>query len=127
ARRVIPRTGPPAAGTASNLRMLPITPIRAYDPGDGTGVAAGHVFNGTTRRIDLDPPGDYEAALVNVTIDATQGAGWVRTWGTRARRPATSTINADAPGSIVANAAIVPPDADGSFVIEPAIDRKSGV
>lgn len=122
--RVITPTGAPAAGTASNLRMLPITPIRAYDTGDGTGVAAGHVFNGTTRRIDLDPPGDYEAALVNVTIDATQGAGWVRTWGTRARRPATSTINADAPGSIVANAAIVPLDADGSFVIESSMTTR---
>lgn len=122
--RAITPSGPLAPGTANDLRMLPITPIRAYDTGDGTGVAAGHVFNGTTRRIELDPPGDYEAALVNVTIDATAGPGWVRTWGTRGGRPATSTINADTPGSIVANAAIVPLDGDGSFVIESSMTTR---
>ena len=115
-RKITPTT-PAASSARSNLRMIPVTPFRAYDTGPNepaVGVAAGKVFNGTTRRIDLDPPGAYEAALVNVTYDNNAGAGFVRLWGTQALRPATSSLNADAAGTIGANAAIVPLDGAGT-------------
>jgi hypothetical protein len=122
-RKVTPTT--PAATSARNdLRMIPVTPFRAYDTGPNepaVGVAPGKVFNGTTRRIDLDPPGAYEAALVNVTYDSNAGAGFVRLWGTQALRPVTSSLNADAANTIGANAAIVPLDGAGRFMLESTI------
>ncbi len=76
------------------------------------------MFNGTTRRIDLDPPAPYEAALVNLTYDSTSSAGFMRVWRARDPRPVTSSVNAERPGTIVANSAIVPLADDGSFVLE---------
>ena len=122
-RKITPTT--PAASSARNdLRMIPVTPFRAYDTGPNepaVGVAPGKVFNGTTRRIDLHPPGAFEAALVNVTYDNNAGAGFVRLWGTHALRPATSSLNADAANTIGANAAIVPLDGAGRFMLESTI------
>src|SRR5690606_33642953 len=90
---------------------------RAYDtqdePGERTRLVAG-----TTRLIATGVPDGAVAALVNLTIADTEGAGYLRTWVPRGARPATSTVNADAPGSAVANAAIVPLDADGRFLVE---------
>lgn len=122
-RKITPTTAA-ASSARSNLHMIPVTPFRAYDTGPNepaVGVAPGKVFNGTTRRIDLHPPGAYEAALVNVTYDDTAGAGFVRLWGTHALRPPTSSLNADAPGTIGANAAIVPLDSSGRFMLESAL------
>ena len=122
-RKVTPTT-PAASNARSNLRMIPVTPFRAYDTGPiepAVGVAPGKVFNGTTRRIDLHPSGAYEAALVNVTYDNNAGAGFVRLWGTQALRPATSSLNSDAPATIGANTAIVPLDSAGRFMLESAM------
>jgi hypothetical protein len=55
---------------------------------------------------------------VNITYADNPGVGFVKLWGSRALRPPTSSLNADAPGSVGANAAIVPLDAAGSFVLE---------
>ncbi|MDJ0770471.1 MAG: PQQ-dependent sugar dehydrogenase [Ilumatobacter sp.] len=115
--RMISSTAPLTTSTAKDLKMIPTTPFRAYDT-QGIGVPAGRVVGGTTRVVDLDPPGAYEAALVNLTYDATDGPGFVRTWATRGARPETSSLNADRPGSIVANAAVVPLDDDGTFILE---------
>ena len=117
-------TTPALSSARNNLRMIPVTPFRAYDTGPNepaVGVAAGKVFNGTTRRIDLHPPAAYEAALVNITYDSNAGAGFVRLWGTQALRPPTSSLNADAPATIGANAAIVPLDSNGRFMLESAL------
>ena len=118
-RKVTPVTTPIPPAAAAH-KIVPVTPFRAYDTENGIGVAAGDVFNATTRRVDLDPPGDYEAAFVNITYARTDGPGFLRTWGTREARPATSSVNAGPPGSAVANAAIVPLDDEGTFIIESA-------
>jgi glucose/arabinose dehydrogenase len=115
-RAIVPPA--PASSATGTMKLIPTAPVRAYDTGNGTGVAAGRVVAGTTRRVDLDPPGAYEAALVNLTYDATSSAGYLRAWRARGTRPATSSLNADRPLGIVANAAVVPLDADGSFVFE---------
>jgi len=102
----------------SNLKLIPTVPVRRYDTGDGVGVAPGHVVSGTTRLVDLSPPGAYEAALVNLTYDATAGPGHLTVWEPRSARPSTSSLTADRPGAIVANAAIVPLAAAGRFVLQ---------
>ena len=71
-------------------------------------------------RPALDLPAGAQAALVNVTVAGTAGPGFVRTWVPRALRSTTSTVNADTAGSFVANAAVVPVDADGAFMLEVA-------
>ena len=116
-RKIVP-TDPPAPTTGTSLRMIPITPFRAYDTGHAIGTTMGDVFNGTTRLVDLNPPGSYEAALVNITIDATKGPGFLRAWTPKGLRPSTSSINADGPNAVIANAAVVPLGPDGSFVVE---------
>lgn len=120
ALRVITPTAAPASSVRSGLRMVPVSPVRVYDTGADTavGVAPGPVVGGTTRVIDTNPPADYEAALVNLTFDATRGPGFMRAWTTRGARPATSVLNSDAFGTTVANMAIVPLAGDGTFVIE---------
>jgi glucose/arabinose dehydrogenase len=125
-RKVTPTT-PAASSARNNLKMIPITPFRAYDTGPtqpAIGVVAGKVFNGTTRRVELHPPAGTAAALVNVTYDDNAGAGFVRLWGTQALRPPTSSLNADAPGTIGANAAIVPLDSNGRFMLESAMTSR---
>ena len=116
--RAISSTAPLASSTADDLKIVPITPERAYDTGQAIGTTNGPVFNGTTRLVDLPQPAGAEAALVNITYDATSGPGFIRAWGTQAARPSTSALNADQAGAIVANSAIVPLDADGTFVLE---------
>jgi glucose/arabinose dehydrogenase len=116
-RKIVP-TAAPAAATPTDLRIEPITPVRVYDTEAGIGVPAGEVFNGTTRSVDLAAPDGARAALVNITVADTEGPGFVRAWAGRSARPATSNVNADAAGTFVANATIVPLDADGGFVLE---------
>lgn len=102
----------------SGLELVPVTPFRAYDTGNGTGAAGGDVFNGTTRVVDLDPPAGAAAALVNLTYDRTAGPGFVRAWASRTPRPGTSALNADRPGTTAANSAVVALADDGTFVLE---------
>ncbi len=104
-----------------DLAIDPITPIRAYDTGNGTGVAgaaAGDMLPATTRIVDLDPPNDVRAALVNITMNDTAGSGFVRTWQPGTMRPETSSVNAFGPNATVGTAVIVPLADDGTFVLE---------
>jgi glucose/arabinose dehydrogenase len=117
ALRVISSLAPLRSPAVSGLRMIPIDPFRAYDT-NGIGVAAGDFFNGTTRVVDLDPPSEYAAALVNITIAGSKGQGLVRTWIAGGERPRTSSVNVDRSGSFVANSAIVPLAPDGTFMLE---------
>ena len=104
--------------TVTGLKMIPVTPFRAYDTGNGTGATPGAVFNGTTRVVDLSPPAGAAAALVNLTFDQTAGPGFVRTWAARTLRPGTSALNADRPNTTAANTAVIALADDGSFVLE---------
>ena len=120
-RPVVDDTPPP--DPSSGLEIDPVTPFRAYDTGDGTGVPGGEigdVVGGTQRVVDLDPPVDVQAALVNITMANTAGAGFVRTWAPPDPRPETSSVNANRAGATVGNAVIVPLTDAGSFVLEAA-------
>ena len=116
--RMITPPSVPVQPQSSGLKMEPVTPFRAYDTGNGTGAAAGDVFNGTTRVVDLDPPAGTDAALVNLTYDQTDGPGFVKTWASRTLRPGTSALNADRAATTAANSAIVALADDGTFVLE---------
>lgn len=120
--RMIRPDAAPVVDPPVDAELLPITPVRAYDTSrsgatDAVGVEAGFVVGGTSRRIDLDPPAGATAALVNVTVAAAAGPGFVTTWPT-GDRPDTSTVNVDRPGGVVANATIVTLAADGSFLLD---------
>jgi glucose/arabinose dehydrogenase len=116
-RKIVP-TAAPTPVTPTELRIEPVTPVRAYDTDAGIGVAPGAVFNGSTRYVELPAPTEARAALVNITLADTAGPGFVRAWAGRSARPATSNVNADSTGTFAANATIVPLDADGGFVLE---------
>lgn len=117
-RKVTPNDAPVPPPTGQ-MSYAAITPTRAYDT-NGTGVAAGAAFNGTTRLVDLDAPAGARAAFVNLTIADTAGAGYLRTWIAGGARPGTSSVNAEGPGAFVANGAVVPLDANGRFIVEAA-------
>jgi len=110
----ITATAAPAVTTDAATVFSASPPYRAFDTQD----EGAKVIGGTTRLVASGLPAGSTAALVNITLDATAGAGFLRAWVPRGLRPATSTVNAEAAGGIVANAAIVPLDADGRFVIE---------
>ncbi len=107
----------PAAATSPALAYTPLAAAnRAYDTRLNIGVAPGTVRANTTRLVDLgitDPA--VKAALVNITMDAPFGATHVTASEPRTEFVATSNLNA-APGDIVANASIVPVDADGNLL-----------
>ena len=107
-------TPPPA--TPSTFAASP--PFRAYDTqNEGAGA---RLTAGTSRLVDTQLPDGATAALVNLTIADTVGSGYLKAWVPGGTRPATSSVNADA-GSIVANAAIVPLDAEGRFIVETSV------
>lgn len=91
------------------------TPSRRFDSRALTPAAplrAGH-----TRLVDLDAPAGATAAVVNLTLVRPQSDGAFATaWQPRTERPSTSNLNAGA-GENVANASIVPLDADGRMLV----------
>lgn len=108
----------PAASTSAGLAYTPLaTARRAYDTRSNIGIAPGTVRANTTRLVDLGINDlAVKAALVNITMDAPIGPSYIVATQPRTESVATSNVNA-APGEIVANASIVPIDADGNVLI----------
>ena len=108
----------PVAPNSPPLAFTPLaSPARAYDTRNNIGVGVGLMRGGTTRLVDLgvsDPT--VKAALVNITMVAPQGGGYVTASQPRTEHPATSNVNA-LPGEIVANASIVPIDSSGHLLL----------
>ncbi len=118
--RMIKPDAAPASLPPDGLTFYPaLEPERVYDTQNGTGAAAGDILNGTTRRVRAaEPLSGVEAALVNITIANSAGPGFARTWHPRGARPGSSTVNVDRAGDFVANAAVVPLDDNGDFIVE---------
>lgn len=110
----------PPSTTSSALAYTPLgTAVRAYDTRDNTGVAAGTIRAGTTRYIDLGIATDHgriKAALVNMTMVDSSGAGYVVASEGRTEHPQSSNLNASA-GEVAANTSIVPIDAAGKIIV----------
>lgn len=91
------------------------TPVRSFDSRALSPAAP--LRAGQTRLIDLDAPSGATAAFVNLTLVQPQSdAANATAWQPRTSRPATSNVNAPA-GANVANASIVPLDADGQLMV----------
>jgi len=103
-------------------RALP--PYRAFDSKDDAANANGRLTGGTPQTIDTNVPAGATAALVNLTIADTVAPGFLRVWKPGATPPETSTVNAETAGGYVANAAIVPVDDEGNFVVESLTDAR---
>lgn len=116
--RAITPSGAPTPTPTGASTFVASPPFRAYDTQDeGPG---GRLAAGTSRLVDTQLPDGATAALVNLTIADPVGSGYLKAWVPGGARPETSSVNAD-PGSIVANAAIVPLDADGRFIVETSV------
>lgn len=105
-------------------QFVQYTPRRAYD----SRLQDGKLASGEDRTISLEGlvgplPTRAGSALVNVTVDQTEGAGFLTVWTpigeNGSARPATSNINWSADNEILANLAVVKlvGDHDPSFVI----------
>ena len=106
--------GAPVDSGPQRYEPLP-TPDRRFDSRELSPAAP--LRAGQTRLIDLDAPAGATAALVNLALVRPQSNGANATaWQPRTMRPATSNVNAPS-GANVANASIVPLDADGRMVL----------
>ena len=107
-------TSPSAPSGPLVFDRLP-TVQRAFD--SRTESPPARIRGGRTRLISLGAAAvGAEAALVNITLTNPVGDTFATAWEPRTTRPATSNINALG-GEDVANASVVPVDAQGRIVI----------
>jgi len=107
-----------AAGPVAAGRFLGVDPLRVLDTRDGTGVPAGILGAGETRRLDLSrvaPPGTSGVAL-SVTTTEVVLPGFVTVWPTGEELPVASNLNAGT-GGTRANLVLVPLASDGSVTL----------
>lgn len=86
-------------------------PVRVYDSRSSDGKLA----VGTTRTIDLKVPLGVRAALITLTVDGTEGGGFVTAYANDTGLPATSTINWTQSDQAVATTTTVAVDRDGKI------------
>lgn len=106
--------GPAAAVTTDPGGFNPLTPTRALDTRNGSGCVAG-VRNLTLGGL-FGVPADAAAVLLNVTVDAPWGSGFLTVYPAGAARPTASNLNFT-PGAIVPNAVTVKLGAGGAISI----------
>jgi len=118
----------PASG--STLAFYPLTPCRIADTrsssfpqGLGPPFLTGHtqrdfpILNATSCGI----PSTAKAYSLNFSVVPHGGLGYLTVWPTGQTRPLVSTLN-DVPGTIIANAAIVPAGTSGDVSVYPSND-----
>ncbi|MFI5117104.1 MAG: choice-of-anchor tandem repeat GloVer-containing protein, partial [Terriglobales bacterium] len=118
----------PASG--STLPFYPLPPCRVadtrhstYPPGLGPPYLTGHaerqfpILNATSCNI----PSNAAAYSLNFSVVPHGGLGYLTVWPPRQTRPLVSTLN-DLPGTIIANAALVPAGTGGDVSVYPSSD-----
>ena len=109
--------GQPNPEPSVALRYVPTMPSdRVFDsrrPTDGVAPLAGNVIRTISTGVD---GAVTRAVLVNIAYVAPAADGFLRAWQAGGQMPTTSNINALA-NEVVANAAIVPVDAQGRIDI----------
>ena len=116
--------------SGSTLAFYPLTPCRVADTrsssfpqGLGAPFLPGHterqfpILNATSCNI----PTAAEAYSLNFSVVPHGGLGYLTVWPTGETRPLVSTLN-DVPGTIIANAAIVPAGTGGDVSVYPSND-----
>jgi uncharacterized repeat protein (TIGR03803 family) len=117
--------------SGSTLAFYPLTPCRIADtrnntfpPGLGPPFLPGHqerdfpILAATTCNI---PSSGVAAYSLNFSVVPHGGLGYMTVWPTGQTRPLVSTLN-DVPGTIIANAAIVPAGTSGDVSVYPSND-----
>ncbi len=106
--------------TSSGLAFYKLDPCRVMDTRGEAGVviAGGYLSAGETRTVPIlssscGLPSTAQAYALNVTAVPHTGLSYLKLWPTGLSQPNVSTLNS--PGSITANAAILPAGTDGSF------------
>jgi YVTN family beta-propeller protein len=116
--------------SGSTLAFYPLTPCRIADTrktnfpqGLGAPYLPGHqerdfpILNATSCNI----PASAAAYSLNFSVVPHGGLGYMTVWPTGQPRPLVSTLN-DVPGTIIANAAIVPAGTSGEVSVFPSND-----
>jgi hypothetical protein len=116
----------PASG--STLAFYPLTPCRVADtrhPNGGLG--SPYLTGGQERAFPIldasscNIPSSAAAYSLNFSVVPRGGLGYMTVWPTGQSRPLVSTLN-DVPGTIIANAAIVPAGSSGDISVYPSND-----
>jgi uncharacterized repeat protein (TIGR02543 family) len=119
-----------AAASGSTLAFYPLPPCRVadtrhstYPPGLGPPYLTGHaerqfpILNATS----CNTPSSAAAYSLNFSVVPHGGLGYLTVWPTGQSQPLVSTLN-DLPGTIIANAAIVPAGTGGEVSVYPSSD-----
>lgn len=98
----------------SSETQFSITPYRAYD---SRSAPEGKLVVNTTRTVDLQLPVGVRAALVTLTVDQTEGGGYLTLYAADESLPNTSTINWSISGQAVGTTTTVAVDRTGKVKV----------
>ena len=116
--------------SGSTLAFYPLTPCRVADTRNSTyppGLGPPYLTGGQERAFPIltatscNIPSSAEAYSLNFSVVPHGGLGYLTVWPTGESRPTVSTLN-DLPGTIIANAAIVPAGTSGEVSVYPSSD-----
>jgi uncharacterized repeat protein (TIGR03803 family) len=116
--------------SGSTLAFYPLTPCRVADTRKTnfpSGLGAPYLTGGQKRDFPIlnaascDIPSSAAAYSLNFSVVPHGGLGYLTVWPTGQSQPLVSTLN-DLPGTIIANAAIVPAGTGGDVSVYPSSD-----
>ncbi len=118
-----------APASISTLAFYPLTPCRVADTRhtDASGLGAPFLSGGQERAFPIldapscNIPSNAAAYSLNFSVVPHGPLGYMTVWPTGQPRPLVSTLN-DIPGTIIANAAIVPAGTAGEISVYPSSD-----
>jgi hypothetical protein len=116
--------------SGSTLAFYPLTPCRVADTRKDNfppGLGSPYLTGGQGRAFPIlnaascDIPSSAAAYSLNFSVVPHGGLGYLTVWPTGQSQPLVSTLN-DLPGTIIANAAIVPAGTGGDVSVYPSSD-----
>ena len=119
-----------AAASGSTLAFYPLTPCRVADTRNSSypqGLGPPYLSGGQERDFPIlaatscNVPASAAAYSLNFSVVPHGALYYMTVWPTGESRPVVSTLN-DIPGTIIANAAIVPASASGDISVYPTND-----
>ena len=119
-----------AAASGSTLAFYPLTPCRVADTRNSSypqGLGPPYLSGGQERDFPIlaatscNIPASAAAYSLNFSVVPHGALYYMTVWPTGESRPVVSTLN-DIPGTIIANAAIVPAGASGDISVYPTND-----
>jgi len=99
--------------------FVALTGVPRYDSRTG----AGKLAAGEERIIDVGVPAGARAAVLNLTVTETEGAGYVAVFAADIKWPGNSSVNWSTTGETVANAVIAPVGPDGKIKVLGGVNK----